>query len=325
MFRKIEISVQTILFTVALIVGVWLILQIKDILFLVFVSFLLMTAIYPLVLWLERLRVPRALGTFLIYVVVLGVFGAIIGSAVPELLRQTSKLVATLPGTAARVLPYWNIDFQTISGQIAPLSANVVSVTFGIFSNILTTFTVLIITFYFILERRHAESILTEFLGGVSGRYVTDLLRAIERRLGAWVRGELLLMSFVGLLTFTGLSILRMEFALPLAILAGLLEIVPMIGPIIAAVPAVLIALSISPVLALSVVALYIIVQQLENNIFVPFVMRRSVGLSPLVTILALMVGSRLGGIGGAILSVPIVLVLQVLLASLLGAKNPAK
>lgn len=324
MFRKIEISVQTILFTAAFIAGIWLLLQIKDIIFLVFIAFLLMTAIYPLVLWLERLKIPRALGTFLIYIAVLSVFGGIIGSAIPELVAQSTKLAATLPIAAARVLPYWNIDFQMISGQIAPFSANVVSVTLGIFSNILTTFSVLIISFYFILERRHAQSILTDFLGIITGRKLTEILRIIERRLGAWVRGELLLMSFVGILTFIGLTLLHMEFTLPLAIIAGLLEIVPMIGPVISAVPAVLVGLSVSPALALSVLALYIIVQQLENNIFVPLIMKRSVGLSPLVTILALMIGGRLGGIGGAVLAVPIVLVLQVVLASLLSTKNPS-
>jgi predicted PurR-regulated permease PerM len=325
MFRKIEISVQTILFTVALIAGIWLILQIKDILFLVFIAFLLMTAIYPMVMWLDRLKIPRAISTLLIYFVVLGSLGVIVGSAVPAFVIQSTKLAATLPGTAARVFPYWNIDFQTISGQIAPLSANVLSLTLGIFSNILTTFMVLIITFYFILERRRAEATLTGFLGEATGRKVTELIRITERRLGAWVRGELLLMTFVGVLTYIGLTLLHIEFALPLAIIAGLLEIVPMIGPIISSVPAVLVALAISPVLALSVAALYIVVQQLESNIFVPIVMKRSVGLSPLVTILALMIGGRLGGIGGAVLAVPSVLVLQVILTSLLGAKNPAK
>jgi predicted PurR-regulated permease PerM len=324
MFRKIEISVQTILFALAIIAGGWLLLQIKDILFLIFISFLLMTAIYPLVLWLERFKIPRAVGTFVIYFVVLGVLGVLVGSAVPALIVQSTKLAATLPGAAARVLPYWNVDFQTISGQIVPFSSNVVSVTLGIFSNILTTFTVLIITFYFILERRHAESTMTEFLGQATGTRAAALVRVIERRLGSWVRGELLLMMFIGILTYIGLMLLHIEFALPLAIISGLLEIVPMIGPIISAVPAVLVGLSISPVLALSVVALYIVVQQLENNIFVPIVMKRSVGLSPLVTILALMIGGRLGGIGGAILAVPVVLVLQVLLTTLLNTKNPA-
>jgi predicted PurR-regulated permease PerM len=324
MFRKIEISVQTVLFLFAFIAGTWLLLQIRDILFLIFIAFLLMTAIYPIVLWLERFKIHRAVGTFVIYFIVLGVFGVIVGSAVPALVTQSTKLAVTLPATAARLLPYWNIDFQTISGQIAPFSANVVSVTLGIFTNILTTFTVFIITFYFILERRRAESTLTEFLGRTTGARVTVLLRVIERRLGSWVRGELLLMTFIGVLTYIGLMLLHVEFALPLAIIAGILEIVPMIGPFLSAIPAILVALAVSPILALSVTALYIVVQQLENNIFVPLVMKRSVGLSPLVTILALMIGGRLGGIGGAVLAIPIVLVLQVLLATLLDAKNPA-
>ena len=324
MTRRFEISVQTILFAASLIAGVWLLLQIKDILFLVFIAFLLMTAIFPMVQLLERFKVPRAIGTVLIYVVVLGTLGFIVGSAIPELVSQSTKLAQTLQGTVARVLPYWSIDFQSISGQLAPLSANVLALTVGIFTNILTTFTVLFITFYFVLERGHAESILTGFLGGTSGRKVTELLRMIEIRLGAWVRGELLLMSFVGVLTYIGLTILHMEFALPLAIIAALLEIVPMIGPIISAVPAVLIALSISPIFAVTVAILYIIVQQIENNIFIPLVWRHSLGLSPLVTILALMIGSRLGGIGGAIVAVPLVLVLQVVLTTFLSTKTPS-
>ncbi len=324
MFRKIEISLRTVLLTLAILAGLWLLLQIKDILFLVFIAFLLMTAIYPMVMWLGRFKIPRPIGTLLIYFVVLGVLGVIVGSAVPTIVSQSTKLASTLPETAARVFPYWNIDFQTISGQIAPLSANVLSVTLGIFSNIFTTFMVFIITFYFIVERRRAETTLTGFLGETTGRNVAEIIRIAERRLGAWVRGELLLMTFVGVMTYIGLIILHIDFALPLAIIAALLEIVPMIGPVISAVPAVLVALAVSPVLAISVIILYVVVQQVESNIFVPIVMKRSVGLSPLVTILALMIGGQLGGIGGAVIAVPSVLVLQVILTSILGAKNPS-
>lgn len=323
MFRKIEISIQTVLFAAALAAGIWLVLQIRDILFLVFVAFLLMTAIYPLVYWLAKLHIPRAIGTILVYIIVLGALGFLVGSAVPQLVSQTTTLVATLPGTASRLFPYWNIDFQTIIGQIAPLSANVLSLTIGIFTNIITTFTVLIITFYLILERGRAESTLIAFLGQASGHKVATFLRLIERRLGSWVRGELLLMTLVGVMTYIGLVLLRMEFALPLAILAGILEIVPMIGPLLSAIPAVLVALSISPVFALTIALLYIVVQQIENNIFVPLVMKQSTGLSPVVIIIALMVGGRLGGMAGAILAVPIVLVLQVVLSALLTTKNP--
>lgn len=325
MFRKIEISIQTILFTLATIAGIWLLLQIKDILFLVFIAFLLMTAIYPMVAWLERFKIPRAVSTILIYILVLGGLGVLVGSTIPALVAQSTTLAATLPAAAARALPYWNINFQTISAQIAPLSANVLSVTLGIFSNLFTTFTVLILTFYFILERRGAESILTGFLGESASRRVAEILRVIERRLGAWVRGELLLMTCIGVLTYVGLLLLHVEFALPLAIIAGLLEIVPMIGPLLSAIPAVLVGLSVSPIMALSIAVMYIVIQQIESNVFVPIVMKRSVGLSPLVTILALLIGGRLDGMGGALLAVPSVLVLQVILTSLLGAKTPAQ
>ncbi len=325
MFRKIEISIQTIIFAVAFTAAVWVILQIKDIIFLVFIAFLLMTAIYPVVVWLEKIRIPRAISTFVIYVAVLGLLGVSVGSAVPAFVGQYAKLLATLPSTVSKVFPYWNVNMQTISTQLAPLSSNILSVTLGIFSNVLTTVTVLVIAFYLIIERRRAEETLMDFLGEHTGKKVAVMLRLIERRLGAWVRGELLLMTFIGILTYIGLSLLRVDFALPLALIAGLLEIVPMIGPIASAVPAVLVALATSPIFALTVVALYIVVQQIENNILVPFVMRRSVGLSPLITILALLVGGRLGGVIGAILAVPTVLVVQEVLLIFLDTKKPAK
>lgn len=334
MYRKIEISQQTVLFTLAILAGIWLVLQIRDILFLVFIAFLLMTAIYPLVAWLEKIRLPRAVSILLVYVVVLGLLGVAIGSAIPGIVSQTSTLAATLPEVTSKVLPYWNVDIRTMTQQIGPLSENVLQVTLGIFSNLVTTFTVLVFTFYFILERGRAESTLTDLFGTTIGKQATDILRVIERKLGYWVRGELLLMTIIGVLTYIGLTLLHIDFALPLAIIAGLLEIVPMIGPVISAVPAVLLALAVSPILALSVAILYFAIQQLENNVFVPLIMKRSVGLSPIITILALMIGARFGGLIGAILAVPTVVVLQVLFTTLVGnsgdliekrTKNPSK
>jgi predicted PurR-regulated permease PerM len=235
----------------------------------------------------------------------------------------------------ARVLPYWNIDATAISQQIQPIGESLVRVTLGIFSNILAVVTVLVFAFYFLLERRHADEILTSIFGSDVARQVLLVLRNIERRLGAWVRGQLLLMAIVGVLSYIGLLILHIEFALPLAILAGLLELVPMIGPILSAIPAVFVGLGTSPFLALSVVALYIIVQQVENNLLVPFIMKKSVGFAPIVTIIILLVGGRLAGAAGAILSVPIALVVQEIVTSVLFkhverevkqvTKNPSK
>ncbi|MBU1326868.1 AI-2E family transporter [Patescibacteria group bacterium] len=311
MVSKIEISHRTIIFTVLLLVGLWFLVQIRDILFLVFVSFILMSALRPLVDSLERVKIPRILAVLFIYGIVLGVFSAGIAQTVPTFITQSNKFIQVLPGVVERVLPYWHIDERVLAQQLSPIGENVIRITVGVFSNIVTTLSILVFTFYFLLARTHTDEFLSKFMGAEAAGRVIAVVGIIEKRLGAWVRGQVFLMFIVGALVYVGLAILRVEFALPLAIIAGLLEIVPVIGPVVSAIPAVLITLATSPFLALSVVALYIIVQQLENNLIVPLVMKKSVGLSPLVTILSLMIGARLAGLSGAILAVPVLLVLQ--------------
>jgi len=317
LMNKIEYSYRTILFAALLGVAGWALIQIRDILFLLFIAFLLMTALHPMVVALEKMRIPRTLGILTMYVFIFGVFGLSLAGAVPVLVNQSARLIADLPTFVAQVLPYWNIDVSALTRQIAPISENIVKVTVEIFSNIVTTLMTLVFTFYFLLERPRAEQTLTSLVGEAMAQRVLTILRMIERKLGGWVRGELFLMFAIGVLSYLGLTILRVEFALPLAIIAGMLEIVPTIGPIVSAIPAVLVALATSPFLALTVIALYFIIQQTENNILVPLVMKRSVGFSPLVTLLSVMIGGRFAGIVGAVLAIPFVLVLQVIITEL--------
>ncbi|MBI3385695.1 AI-2E family transporter [Candidatus Gottesmanbacteria bacterium] len=321
---KIEFSYRTVLFTLGLLAGVWVFIQIRDILFLLFIAFLLMTAIHPLVVMLERIRIPRVLSILIVYVVVFGLFGVSLAGTIPLLVTQSTKLITDLPTFAARVLPYWNIDVGMLTKQIAPISENIVGVTVGIFSNVITTLTTLVFTFYFLLERPRAEQVLTPLVGEQMTKKTIAILRAIEKRLGKWVRGELMLMFSIGIFSYIGLMVLHVDFALPLAIIAGVLEIVPTIGPIVSAIPAILVALAISPFLALTVAALYFIIQQTENNLLVPLVMKRTIGFSPLVTILSVMIGGRFAGAIGAVLAVPLLLVLQILVAELFIQKSGA-
>lgn len=322
---KIEVSYKTILFTVAVILGLWFLFVIKEVLFLVFISFILMTALRPMVDGLAKIRIPRVLSILVIYALVFGLLGGVIASTVPSLVFQSTRLAQSLPQIVETLAPTLNIDVQSFTQQIAPISENLVRVTFGIFSNIFTLLTVLAFTFYFLLERRNTETFLKSIMSDETASSIIAVVRSVEEKLGAWVRGQLMLMFVIGLLVFLGLTLLHVEFALPLAIIAALLEIVPVVGPILSAVPAVLLALATSPLLAISVVALYFIVQQLENNIVVPMVMRRSVGLSPIITIFCLLVGGRLAGIVGAVLAVPLFLVLQVILAAVLNRPQTTK
>lgn len=325
MANKIEISHKTILFTLVVLGSIWLFLKIWDILLLVFVSFILMAALRPIVEWFTKFRIPRIVSILFIYLIVFGFIGVSIASSIPSLVVQSTTLVSELPSVVARLLPYWNIDVGSITQQIAPISENFVRVTIGIFSNLITLLTVLVVTFYLLLEHKHTESYLTAIAGEDVAKQGISFINSIEQRLGAWVRGELFLMAFIGFLVYLGLTFLGVNYALPLAIIAGLLEIVPVVGPIVSAVPAVLVALATSPILALSVAALYFIVQQVENNFVVPLVMQRSVGLSPLITIVSLMVGGKLAGIVGSILAVPIVLVIQVLVALVFNKSSKTK
>lgn len=318
MNQQVEISQRTILFTVLLLLGLWLVWVIKDILFLLFISFILMSSLRPLIDAMARVRIPRVLGILFVYLSFIGVFGVGLAGVIPSLVAQTARLISELPGVISRALPYWDIDAASLTRQMSPIGENVLKVTLGIFSNVLSVITVMVFTFYFLLERRYTENFLKDLVGAEAGNRIMAIVRTIEKRLGAWVGGELLLMFVVGIFVYIGLTFLRVEFAIPLAILAGIFEIVPMIGPIVSAIPAILVAFASSPLLALSVVALYIVVQQIENSFLVPFIMKRSVGLSPIVTIIALMIGGRLAGVTGAVLAVPIVLVIQSVMAGLL-------
>jgi len=322
MISKIEISYKTIIFTLILIITLWLLYQIKEIIFLVFVAFILMSAFKPWVDYLRRFKIPKLLSVLIIYLVVIAVVGFAGSSIIPPLIVQSTHLGESLPKYISSTFPFAKLDFQMVLQQIAPLGQNVLNITLGIFSNIIAFFTVLVISFYLIIEREHFGSHLSGLIGEKGATRVMIIIHKVEDRLGAWVRGEAALMITIGIFTFIGLTILGLPYVLPLAIIAGILEIVPTIGPIISAIPAILIALTISPILALTTGALYFIIQQLENQVIVPIVMKRVVGVPPLITLIALLIGGKLAGVTGAILAIPIVLMIETVISEYLKIKE---
>jgi len=161
------------------------------------------------------------------------------------------------------------------------------------------------------MERKNLGKYLFILFTGDGHDRAADFMKRIEERLGSWVRAEFLLMTIIGVMSYVGLRILGIDFSLPLAVIAGLLEVVPNIGPTVAAVPAVIFGLTISPLYGLAVAALYFLIQQIENTLIVPKVMSKELGINPLVVIICLAVGFKLGGISGVLLAVPIFLVVQ--------------
>lgn len=312
---KIEISHKTIVFTVFFLALLWLLVQIKDIIFLVFIAFILMSALKPVVEFLEKHKIRRTLGILLIYLLIFVAVTLAGSSFIPPLVFQSVTLAKFIPNYLKDVLPFIQVDFQSISAQIAPISENILKVTLGVFSNVIAIFTIFVICFYLLLERKYLKKHLSQFMGEKGAKVVIEVIKKVEERLGSWVRGQLALMFLIGFSTYIGLFILNLPFILPLSILAGVLEIIPIIGPIVSAIPAVIVALTISPFLGLVTALLYLIIQQAESNLVVPAVMRKTVGLPPLVTIIALAVGGKVAGVIGALLSVPVVVTIETIVS----------
>lgn len=319
---KIEISYKTIIFTVFFLILLWFLVQIIDTIFLVFVAFIIMTAFKPWVDLLERIFLPRVLAIIIVYIGMFTLLGYTTSVLFPPLVSESIHLAEILPGYIREVLPFIQIDPQIISQQLAPIGENVLKVTFGIFGNMIAVFSIFVISFYLLVQRKQLEPLLSEFVGEKGAITLINTLRKVEGRLGSWVRGQVTLMVFIGITIFIGLTLLRVPFALPLSILAGILEIVPVIGPIFSAIPAVLVALTITPFLTVITALLYFTVQQVEAHLVIPFVMRKAVGIPPLITIISLMVGGKLGGITGAILAVPIVVTLETVFSEYLKSKE---
>ena len=149
---------------------------------------------------------------------------------------------------------------------------------------------------------------------------VSDIVDKAEKRMRAWFWGELTLMFVIGTLTFIGLNIIGVRYALPLAIIAGLLEIAPVIGPIISAIPAFIVGIGDTQYLGMAVVILYFIIQQFENQVIVPLVMKRAVGIAPIATLSALIIGGKIAGVIGILLAIPTALFLETIIVEI--AKN---
>lgn len=319
MSRTVELSHRTIIFTILFLALIWLLIQISSIILGLFVAFLLMTALDPLVDKVSRLKIPRGLSILIVYFAFIGIVIAGLTSVVPPLIEQTTNLVNSAPFLFVEIAGWLKglgiqVDSDLIAQQASQLGAipgNLVRLIISLFSNLITIFTILVITFYLLLERQNLDKYLLVLFGKGGEKQAKSFADKLETRLGGWVRGELTLMTIIGFITYIGLFLLGIPYALPLAILAGLLEIVPTIGPIISSVPAILLALTISPVTALATAALYFIVQQAENAFILPKVMQKATGVNPLMTMVALAIGFKLAGVIGAVLAVPILIVIH--------------
>lgn len=314
---------RQVILALFLITSGWLILQLRGIIASIFISYIIMAALHPFVELLTKRGIPKVLAVLIPYLTVLLVFIVIVFPLIPFTATQVQTLVSDLPfyaDQAAKSLGF-GIDAQAIeeavSSEAGNIGKNAIGLTGRVFGGVFLIMTTAIVAFYLLLYHAEFKHFVADLFHKDDHNKVYETLTQIDEKLGAWLRGQVVLCVFIWLLTWIVLSVLGVPFALSLAILAGLLEIIPTLGPTLAAIPAVIVALTVSPTLAVFVLAAYIVIQMIENNFLVPKIMQKAVGLNPVVVIIAVVIGANLMGFIGALLSIPFTVLILMILAAL--------
>jgi predicted PurR-regulated permease PerM len=335
--RTIKIAPETILLVSVALIAVILFLQvlsrIQFVIIILLMAVILAQAVAPFVKVLQGSRFSRTAAVIMAYLIIALFLVVIAALLMPSLVHQVQVLVDNLPILFERLQVFLSVFFplsqteipQQFEDAISQITANLTSLLpslllfpLQVSSIIVAALLVLVLSLYWLLASQQIRKYIIFYVVAPEDQdEVEEILAEMERRVGGWVRGQVILSLSIGIMTFIALSLLGMPYSLLLSIWAAITELIPIAGPIIGAVPAVIVAFLISPFQALLVIIAYIIIQQLENHLLVPNVMSREVGLHPLVVILALLIGGELLGLIGAILAVPIAAALQVLVTHL--------
>jgi len=307
----------------AMIILSYFVYEIRGIIVTVFVAFLLAAALDPLVDLLQKWRIPRAVSVLLIYVVMFGLVGvfitnliALIAGQVVDIAQNVGQFVANITAGsklpfAAQLKPYFDQFYQTVDLQTAAVQLQnalkiVADQLLSISVGLLNLLLVLILTFFMTVEEAAIQDFFQSLFPSRYSKYISTRLEAVKDQVGYWLRGQLLVSLVCAVATYIGLVVLGVDYALTLSVIAGIAMVIPVIGRVFAWVIAFPIVFNQSPLLSLWMSLYYILLQQVENNVLVPYIMNRAVGLSPIVIMIAMMVGGQYLGILGLVLSIPI-------------------
>jgi len=303
----------------------WIVLQrFLSIIILLIASFLVAYLLIPAVNRLEQGGVPRLLAVLLIYLIVFGVVtvGVVflflpLTTQLTQLLQHLPSYLQAKPGKQSQLAAFLrqrgiNLDSvrAQVTGYVSNAGTTVLGGTLQIVTGIVNTVTnillILVIAFYFILDGRAMHNRAVRLLPAAYRDRWFFVEATLNKVLGGYLRGQLIVAATVGLAAGVGSQLLGVHYAIVIGLLAFLFELIPMIGPVLGAIPAVLISLFQAPSPVVWVIIYFIVLQQVESNLIVPRVSGHAVGLHPLAALLALLVGLELGGIGGALLAVPL-------------------
>jgi predicted PurR-regulated permease PerM len=327
--NQLAITNDTIWRFVGIVLLLVLVFLVKEVLALFFIAIILSSAFDPWVDFLNKFKIPRALGLVLVYSLFILVVGGVIYLLTGPIIEQIKDMSRAFPDLYYKI-NHWLKDLNHLPGDtgsavvgpslaeltnwLSQASSSLFGFVSSLFGGIISFFAILVITFYLTVEEDSNKKFIEALTPVKNREFVKQLVDKMQQRIGYWFRGQLVLSVIIFVAVYIGLSILHVKYALLLALLAGIFEIVPFLGPWLAAIPGVFFAFADSPIKAFWVAILYLIIQQLENQLIVPKVMGRSTGLNPLIVILVILAGGKLGGVLGALLAVPVTTALAVYL-----------
>ncbi|HCC79234.1 MAG: hypothetical protein A2X25_15405 [Chloroflexi bacterium GWB2_49_20] len=331
-FRRIVTATLTLVF-VAL--GFWLFYRFNQVVFILFISIVMGTVIRPLVNWFHQHGLPRLTGVILVYILLLVLVTGFVLLLFPMIIEQGTTISAAIPGyyqgmrdwlvnnpnqlivRMGQFLP-WTLPglqpvHQTGEQVLASAEQMLGYVTLAVKVLFIAT-AVLLLAFHWTLEGPRTIQSLLLLVPTGQRENISEMISAMETKLGFYIAGQSVLCLVIGILSLISYLLIGLPNALLLAFLAGVLEAVPMVGPLLGAIPAAAVALSIAPAKLVWVIVSTVIIQQLENSLLVPRVMHKAVGVNPFVSLLAIFAFSSLFGIAGALMAIPMAAIIQLLL-----------
>ncbi|HLO30710.1 MAG TPA: AI-2E family transporter [Anaerolineales bacterium] len=331
-FRRVVWATLVLTFVI---LGFWLLYRFNQVVFSLFIAIVIGTVIRPAAAWLHQRGLPRMVGVILVYLLLLILLIGFLLLLFPLISEQSTTIAAAIPGYY-QSLREWMLNYpnqlllalgeflpvtlpnlrpvlQTAPEMMASAGQALGYVTLAA-KFIFTVIVILVLAFYWTLD---GPRIIQSFLLVVpqnKRESISDLIWAMETKVGFYIVGQSILCMVIGVMALIAYLLIGLPNALVLALIAGVLEAVPMIGPLLGAIPAALVALSIAPGKLIWVIIATVVIQQLENSLLVPRVMRRAVGVNPFVTLLALFAFSSLFGLAGALMAIPIAALIQLVL-----------
>ncbi len=325
-----DLSIWTIVKFFAIVLVLIALYFLRDIFFILFVAFVVASALKPGVDWLVRWKIPRALSVLLFYFLFIGFLILIVKEIIPLLLVQIKELLNNFPiyyrylekililitdysnqfgginvlsGSALQTLD----EFSFTAGSFWPAIS-------GFFGGVASFVVMLVLTFYMLIEESAVKKFTKNFLPAKYYDVLSDLIEKIQIKISSWAKGQVSLSFIIFALVYLSLSILGVKYALLFALLAFMGEFIPYVGPLLASLPAIFVAFVESPLKGLFVILIFVLIQQAENHVLVPKIMQRAIGLNPLIIIVALLIGAKTAGVAGVILAIPVATVISVVM-----------